>query len=147
MAKFNNRNQSHRNGKQEHEKINLEKINLNYKENQGLFGDVAEKWSKHLNYESNNTVNKSTQIRSFYDKVLELNEKAQRVKDDEQYIKEVFPFVVMLKSKVAYAKTRGLVSQTFVTMINQCVEDANTIEKMQNFKYFFEAVIGFYPKK
>ena len=147
MAQYNNRNKFHRNGRQEQDKINLEKIKLNYKENQDLFGNVAEKWSKQLYNESNSTINKSTQIRSFYDKVLELNEKAQRVKNDEQYIKEVFPFVVMLKSKVAYAKTRGLVSHTFVTMINQCVEDANTIEKMQNFKYFFEAVIGFYPKK
>ena len=77
---------------------------------------------------------------------MELNEKAQNM-TDETYKKEVFPFVIMLNSKVAYAKTRSLVSNSFVSMINQCVEKSITIKKMNNFKLFFEAIIGFYPKK
>lgn len=43
--------------------------------------------------------------------------------------KKFFPFVIMLNSKVAYAKTRSLVSETFVKMMNQCVEKAITVEK------------------
>jgi len=53
----------------------------------------------------------------------------------------------MLNSKVAYAKTRKKVSDTFVKMINSCVTQANTKERLEIFKLFFEAVIGFYPKR
>lgn len=123
------------------------KITLDYQIQEQLFGSLAKKWSEQIEKESNRTSNKINQIRSFYDKVMELNEKAQNMTSDEQYRKEVFPFVIMLNSKVAYAKTRSLVSETFVKMMNQCVEKAITVEKMNNFKLFFEAVIGFYPKK
>lgn len=126
--------------------VELPEITLDYKSQVQLFGDVAKKWSEQLEKESDRTSNKINQIRSFYDKVMELNEKAQNM-TDETYKKEVFPFVIMLNSKVAYTKTRSLVSGTFVKMMNQCVEKAITVEKMNNFKLFFEAVIGFYPKK
>ncbi|WP_418186827.1 type III-A CRISPR-associated protein Csm2 [Aliarcobacter lanthieri] len=122
------------------------KIVLDYEKDIQLFGDTAEKWAKKLNADSTRTSNKINQIRSFYDKVLELNEKAQN-KSDEDYKKEVYPFIIMLNSKVAYAKTRDLVSDSFVKMINYCVEEANSVKAMNNFKLFFEALIGFYPKK
>ncbi len=147
MAYGNQNRNGKYNNRGNREQIHLDPIELDYTKHKKLFGDIAQNWAKQLNNESYNAINKSTQIRSFYDKVLGLNEKAEGMQDDEQYKKEVFPFVVMLKSKVAYVKTRGLVSDTFVKMINQCVEEATTIDKMQNFKYFFEAVIGFYPKK
>ncbi len=126
--------------------VELPSILLDYEVQEQLFGDVAKKWSEQLEKESDRTSNKINQIRSFYEKVMELNEKAQNM-TDETYKKEVFPFVIMLNSKVAYAKTRSLVSNSFVSMINQCVEKSITIKKMNNFKLFFEAIIGFYPKK
>jgi len=145
-----------RNGKysnrENREQIHLEKIELNYQKHEQLFGEIAKKWADKIKSESfndrgrNNGKNKINQIRSFYEKVLELNEKSEGL-SDEQYKKEVLPFVIMLKSKVAYAKSRDLVSSKFENMINQCVDEASTVEKMQNFKYFFEAIIGFYPKK
>ena len=137
-----NRQQNTQNG-------SLDPINLNLEENTMLFGDIALAWSNVLsddNKASRNRENKSTQIRIFYDKVISFYEQSIDM-DDATYRKKVYPFVVMLKSKVQYAKTRGLVSGTFVQMINQCVNKATTVEKMANFKYFFEAVIGFYPKK
>lgn len=138
------RNNHHRKNKQK--SIQLEKIKLDYTKNEQLFGQTAENWSKQIDNESNRTQNKINQIRSFYDKVLELQKKSEGM-SNEDYKREIFPFVVMLKSKVAYAKTRGLVSKTFVDMINQCVDEATTAPKMLNFKLFFEAIIGFYPKK
>ncbi len=147
MAYGNNRGNYNR-----QEQIQLNKIELDFTKNEQLFGKIAEDWSKQLENESKkpngkeNGKNKINQIRSFYDKVIELQEKSEGMSDDK-YKQEIFPFVVMLKSKVAYAKTRGLVSDTFVNMINQCVDEATTVAKMQNFKLFFEAVIGFYPKK
>jgi len=127
--------------------VKLEKIELDYEKHEQLFGDIALHWSKQIENESSKTVNNIHQIRAFYDKVIEFQEKSVNMSTDEQYKKEIFPFVIMLKSKVAYAKTRSLVSDSFVKMINDCVEESTTIAKMQNFKYFFEAIIGFYPKK
>jgi CRISPR-associated protein Csm2 len=133
------------NQKNNHEEVQLDKIELDYTKDEQLFGDTALKWSKQIMNESDRTKNKINQIRTFYEKVLELEERSEGM-SNEEYKKEIFPFVVMLKSKVAYAKTRNLVSDTFEKMINQCVENAITAKKMQNFKYFFEAIIGFYPK-
>ncbi len=135
-----------KNYRDSHEKVQLDKIELDYEQHEQLFGDIAQKWTKQIENESDRTKNKINQIRTFYEKVMELQEKSEGM-NDEQYKKEVFPFVVMLKSKVAYAKTRSLVSDTFEKMISQCVDEATTPKKMQNFKYFFEAIIGFYPKK
>lgn len=148
MNKNNNRQNDKKGGYgNEKPKEELSKISLDYEQQVQLFGDVAEKYSKRLEEEKNHTKNKSTQIRRFYDAVLELNEKAQNLVSDEQYQKEVYPFVIMLRSKVAYAKSRDLVSDTFIKMINQCVSESSSIKRMNNFKLFFEAVIGFYPKK
>ena len=122
---------------------------MDYEIQEQLFGNIAEEWAKIIENDKKNSkdkINKSAQIRRFYDSVLELNEKAQNM-TDEVYKKEIFPFVIMLNSKVAYAKSRELVSNSFVKMINQCVEKAITVKKINNFKLFFEAVIGFYPKK
>lgn len=143
MAYNNHRNTHNRNNT---ETVQLDKIELDYKKHEQLFGDIAKKWTKQIENESDRTKNKINQIRTFYEKVMDLQEKSEGM-SDEQYKKEVFPFVVMLKSKVAYAKTRNLVSNTFEKMITQCVDEATTSKKMQNFKYFFEAIIGFYPKK
>ncbi len=151
MNKNNNRQNDKKGGYgNEKPKEELPKISLDYGQQVQLFGDVAKEWSQRLEYEkqeSKTAKNKSTQIRRFYDAVLELNEKAQNLASDEQYQKEVYPFVIMLRSKVAYAKSRDLVSDIFVKMINQCVSESSSIKRMNNFKLFFEAVIGFYPKK
>ena len=120
------------------------KLELNEK-NVELFGDVAKKWAEDIAQESRGQLNKGTQIRKFYDAVLKLNQKAQNIRESE-YKTKVYPFVVMLKSKVAHAKARRLVSDKFETMINTCVVQANTKEKMELFKLFFEAFIGFYKK-
>lgn len=147
-----NQHNSRNDHRKQYDRVALEKIVLDYKDNEQLFGDIAKNWAKQIENESfndrggSNGKNKSSQIRTFYDKVLELQEKSEGM-GDEQYKKEVYPFVVMLRSKVAYAKSRGLISNTFEKMINQCVSEAQTTEKMRNFKYFFEALIGFYPKK
>lgn len=135
----------HKNGNSEKQK-KLKEISLDYEVDEQLFGSTALEWSEEIDKESNKTVNKINQIRGFYEKVIELNDNAENL-SDEQYIKGVYPFVVMLNSKAAYAKSRGLVSDTFVSMIGECVKKAKTVKKMKNFKLFFEAVIGFYPKQ
>ena len=114
-------------------------------ENKELFGNVAKNLAFEIAKEGKKHQNKSTQIRKFYDAVLKLNQKAQNVRENE-YKAKVYPFVVILKSKVAHAKARKLVSSKFEKMINECIVQAKTKEKMEIFKLFFEAFIGFYKK-
>lgn len=110
-------------------------IELDYIKNPKLFDetakDVAQKISK----------TKSTQIRNFYDYVLELYGQSQT-----KPFAEVLPFVKMLNSKVAYSKSRGHSSDEFVLMIQECIKQVDSPKKLEVFKLFFEAVIGFSKK-
>ena len=52
----------------------------------------------------------------------------------------------MLNSKVAYSKSRGHSSDEFVLMMQDCIKQVDSKEKLEIFKLFFEAVIGFSKK-
>lgn len=119
-------------------------IDLNYKTNTELFDKVALEWAVKIG-----SGVKNTQIRKFYDYVLEYAEKAKRLKNNEEFTSEILPFIKMLNSKVAYAKSRkagsgDIVNDAFVQMIQECVHVTKTKEDLNNFKLFFEAVIGFH---
>ena len=120
------------------------KIVLDYTKDIELFNETAKKWAEKIcNSRGRNYCNvKSTQLRNFYEKVMELEERASK-----EPFEEVLPFVKMLNSKVAYAEARGNVSNDFVDMMNQCIAQVNDVDSLKRFKLFFEAVIGFYPKK
>jgi len=116
--------------------VAITKIELDYIKDNNLFDETAKKIANEI---SKNT--KTTQIRNFYDYVLELCKDA-----NIKPFNEILPFVKMLNSKVAYAKTRRHVSEEFVLMINECVRQVNSKDKLEIFKLFFEAVIGFSKK-
>lgn len=88
---------------------------------------------------------KITQFRKFYDKILELNEKAQGMGEDEFQLK-VLPFVKMLNSKVQFSKSRGHSGENFVKLMTTSIVKVNSIDELQNFKYFLESIIGFMPR-
>ena len=118
-------------------------IILDYKKDPELFNETAKKWAEHIGTGKGGVQN--TQIRKFYDKVLELYEKSQSQED----FSEILPFVKMLNSKVAYASSRNsgggkLVNQKFIEMMNGCINQTNSKEDLKIFKLFFEAVIGFH---
>jgi CRISPR-associated protein Csm2 len=118
-------------------------INLDYKTNQELFNTVAENYANKIGDGV-----KNTQIRKFYDYVLEYAEKSRNITNDE-FKSDILPFIKMLNSKVAYASTRSsgggkLVNEAFVNMIKDCVSAVQEKEDLTNFKLFFEAVIGFH---
>ncbi len=117
-------------------------IELDYKKDPELFNETAKRWAENIGAGRGGVQN--TQIRKFYDKVLELDDKA-KLED----FSEVLPFVKMLNSKVAYASQRKsggskLVNGEFVQMMNECINQIDSKEKLNNFKLFFEAVIGFH---
>lgn len=118
-------------------------IDLNFKTNTELFNKVAETYANNIGNGVQNT-----QIRKFYDYVLEYNEKSRNLKNEE-FTTDILPFVKMLNSKVAYASTRTsggkkLINDAFVNMIRDCILSIKEKDDLTNFKLFFEAVIGFH---
>jgi len=121
-------------------------IVLDYKKDTELFNETAKKIANNIGAGKGGVQN--TQIRKFYDKVLELNDKAKSV-DDEEFNNEVLPFVKMLNSKVAYASQRNssggkLVNKSFVEMMDTSIKQIHTKKDLNTFKLFFEAIIGFH---
>jgi CRISPR-associated protein Csm2 len=104
-----------------------------------LFDEVAEYWAKEIKYKKMTL----TQLRNYYDKVLELYEKSKYA-NEEEFREEILPFVKMLNSKVAYGVGRGVVSRKFQEMMKYCIKQVKSKKDLETFKYFFEAVIGFY---
>jgi CRISPR-associated protein Csm2 len=123
--------------------------NISFKKSDGklkeLFSKKAEAIAKKLNDGSNKKDISTTQFRKFYDKVLELTQKGENLEQKDFEI-EVLPFLKMLKSKVAYAKTRKTCGDNFVKLMNTSIDKVNSIEELKNFKYFLESIIGFMPK-
>jgi len=124
--------------------------NVSFKEEEKqlteLFSTKAEKIAKILNDGINKADISTTQFRKFYEKILELHEKASGLEDDAFDIK-IKPFVKMLNSKVQYSHTRKIVGNNFVTLMEISIKAVNSKEELQNFKYFLESIIGFMPKK
>jgi len=115
------------------------------KELANLFGEDARDIAKLLNDGYGADIS-TTQFRQFYEKILELNDKAQGLKDDEFAIK-ILPFVKLLNSKVQYSKSRRNCGERFETMMDKSIKKVNSATELQNFKYFLEAIIGYMPKK
>ena len=133
------------NNRQNHDKKPLPKIDLGYtidddniKLNDGeLFSDTAKEWAEAINR------TKKTQARNFYDKILDLEKEA-----DEKGFENVYPFIKMLNSKVAYGVNRRVVSYEFQRMMETCLnqieQNDNGKQTFKHFKLFFEAVLGYF---
>ena len=111
-----------------------------------LFGDEAKRVANLLNDGVSSADISTTQFRQFYEKILELNDKAQGLSLPEFKVK-VLPFVKLLNSKVQYSKSRRNCGERFETMMDESIKVVNSAIELQNFKYFLEAVIGYMPKR
>ena len=125
-----------------------EKKILDYKQNTELFNETAKEWAERIAKDTEKIQKgtkktqkgtKKTQVRNFYNKVLELCERSEREEWDD-----IVPFVKMLNSKVAYGRSREVVSDEFQEMMKQCIADVEEKSDLKTFKLFFEAVIGFF---
>lgn len=121
-------------------------IELDYTKDGELFNQTALSWAEKIGAEKGGVQN--TQMRKFYDQVLNLHQKAKPM-NDEDFESDLLPFVKMLNSKVAYASTRNsgggkIVNSEFVRMMNSCINQVSTKKDLNTFKLFFEAVIGFH---
>lgn len=106
-----------------------------------LFDAIADKCAQII-AASSVSINKPTQIRRFYDELVMWNERA----DSDEKFTEVLPFVYMIKSKVAYAKGRKNVDETFQKFIDKTIGQIGDRKTLNNAKLFMEAVMGFYKQ-
>jgi len=109
-----------------------------------LFGDEAKRIANLLNDGGYKADISTTQFRQFYEKILELNDKAE---GNEKFSVEVLPFVKLLNSKVQYSHSRRNCGEKFVMMMEKSIAKVNSADELKNFKYFLEAIIGYMPKK
>lgn len=132
---YNNNNHRSNNSGGNKPKPTIPTIELDFIKNPNLFDETAKELADKV------SGTKSTQMRNFYEYVLDLYEQSQT-----KPFAEVLPFVKMLNSKVAYSKSRGHSSDEFVLMIQSCVKQVDSPKKLEIFKLFFEAVLGFSKK-
>ncbi|MEH8107688.1 type III-A CRISPR-associated protein Csm2 [Gallibacterium anatis] len=125
----------------------IEKITFGAGKPATIFSDIADKCAKSIRIDERSGKvkgkNKTTQIRKFYDELAIWNERVQQAKEPEMKFAELVPFIKMLKAKVAYAKGRDHIDQSFVDVFNKVIDQANDRETLRDAKLFMEAVIGY----
>lgn len=101
---------------------------------------------------------RTSQLRRFYGDVRSLKlawesrradagRAAEERKDaagrDEEAFASILPQIKMLKAKVAYARARKVVPESFRAWLSACADAVNDARDFQAFLLHFEAVVGF----
>ena len=104
---------------------------ISFKESDGkledMFSTKAEKMAEILNDKNKKGIKSyksdisTTQYRKFYEKILELNERAKGL-DEEIFKIKILPFVKMLNSKVQYSKERKHCGNAFVKLMETSIK-------------------------
>lgn len=109
-------------------------------------GELFDTWAEEVAIElaeegKVGSCNKSTQIRHFYDELVNWQ---QRIQDEETF-KKFEPFLRMMNAKVAYAKGRKpkLVGDKFERWFKEGIKATTSAQALNHFKLHFEAVLGF----
>lgn len=115
-----------------------------------LFSDIAKAKAATV-FEAgggkNGRLNKSTQLRRFYDELVLWYEKVhfeRTPKERAAKYDEVEPFIQMLVAKVAYAKGREHVDECFEKMYAHLIRQITDSDSLKHAKLFMEAFMGFY---
>ena len=122
--------------------LNINEIKFGNDKSAEIFSDIAQRAAKRI--KTNKNVNKTTQLRKFYDELTMWNDRVQLVRENKQgKFQELIPFIKMLKAKVAYAEGRKHVDKSFSEVFNRCIDQINNVETLRDAKLFMEAVMGF----
>lgn len=109
---------------------------------------TEDKKTKQLTRKPLRDANKSSQIRRFYEDILnwetQLNQSRNEQERNEKY-RQLLPMIKMLNAKVAYAYGRDTVDEQFRAFIQHCIRqlEPDQPDSFKHFKLLFEAVIGF----
>ncbi|MBF0502747.1 MAG: type III-A CRISPR-associated protein Csm2 [Candidatus Riflebacteria bacterium] len=111
-----------------------------------LFSDFAEKAAKAVSGQATDKLNKSTQLRRFFDDVLTFGSRLKELPNDRQSVEfeKTLPYLKMLNAKVAYARARELISPEFKDFIGISLRQLNDLEDFRVFHTLFEAFMGYY---
>lgn len=120
--------------------MNLNDIKLG-KLDADIFSRVAEEAAEYISQSQH--LNKSTQLRKFYDELTMWHDKVFQAASREEAYQNAAPFIQMLKAKAAYSKGRKHVDDNFVDVFNQIIGQIHNADTLKNAKLFFEAVLGF----
>lgn len=122
--------------------ININEIKFGENKPNEIFSDIAQRAAQYI--KENKNVNKTTQLRKFYDELAMWNERVQLARENkEAKFQELMPFIKMLKAKVAYARGRKHIDDHFLEVFNRCIDQANNVATLRDAKLFMEAVMGF----
>lgn len=83
-----------------------------------------------------------TQLRKFYSEALAL-----KFKMEAKEFKEMEALIGMMISKAHYAMVRDKKNQELYHFIYSCITSVQSDQDYYDFVLFFEAVLGFYPRK
>lgn len=108
-----------------------------------LFSTIAQNAAQRI-ASGSTRVNKSSQLRRFYDELCMWEEKTTR---EPEKFAEFLPFIRMLNAKAAYAEGRDLVNRDFVSLLQHTLKEVNSPETLTICKYFWEAFMGFYKQE
>ena len=122
--------------------LNINEIKFGNEKSAEIFSDIAQRAAKHI--KTNKNLNKTTQLRKFYDELAMWNDRVQLVRENKAgKFQELMPFIKMLKDQVAYAEGRKNVDKNFSDIFNRCIDQINNVETLRDAKLFMEAVMGF----
>ena len=122
--------------------LNINEIKFGNEKSAEIFSDIAQRAAKHI--KTNKNLNKTTQLRKFYDELAMWNDRVQLVRENKAgKFQELIPFIKMLKAKFAYAEGRKNVDKNFSDIFNRCIDQISNVETLRDAKLFMEAVMGF----
>lgn len=120
--------------------ISLQGIVFGDKPAADLFSTQAERAAEEVSRASKE-MNKSSQLRRFYDELVMWQEK---VGNDNDRFTDCEPYIRMLKAKAAYAKGRKHVDANFRAMFDRLIDQSTSAATLRQAKLFFEAFMAYY---
>lgn len=112
-----------------------------------LFSDVAFNWAKKISTDgqSKRGKNKISQIRKFYDAILNLDNSLHSMEGDvNENFKKLLPYLKILRPLAFYSLGRDHITPLFKDFIEECLENVKDYKDFKVLKTFFEAFMGYY---
>jgi CRISPR-associated protein Csm2 len=125
---------------QDRPSFDVKRIELKAQPDPHLFSDCAEDAARAV-ADPRGQVNKSTQLRRFYDELVMWQEK---VGSDDTRFADCEPYIRMLKAKAAYAMGRGHVDDSFRSLFDRLIDQSTNAATLRQAKLFFEAFMAYF---
>jgi CRISPR-associated protein Csm2 len=121
--------------------IRVDNVRFSDRPDPQLFADIAGQLAEEVARGSGDRVNKSTQLRRFYDELVMWQAK---VGTSEERFVDAQPYIYMLKAKVAYSRGREHVDANFEALFRRVIDQAVSATTLRQAKLFMEAFMAFY---